>query len=245
MVLTGVMVLAGLLAGWGQRAIALRYAVPAGESPRQDCPSCGHPLVSRWWLPVPSGDLAGRCHACRRRLGAPPLLAGVISAAMLGALAARVHPGLVLAAACWLALCCVPLGFIDAAVQRLPDLLTAPAYGGTVALLLLAVLAGEDEHSLSRALLGGALLAAFCLVLALLSPSGMGLGDVKLAASLGTLLAWSGWRPLLAGTLAGFALAALYGIALLVTHRATRTQHIAFGPFLIAGSFAVFLAAVS
>ena len=27
-----------------------------------------------------------------------------------------------------------------------------------------------------------------------ISPSGMSLGDVKLAASLGTLLAWFGWR---------------------------------------------------
>jgi leader peptidase (prepilin peptidase)/N-methyltransferase len=241
-VLIGVLALAGLLAGWGQHAIAARYAVPAGQPPRQNCPSCGHRLASRWWLPVPSADLAGRCPACRQRTGPPPLAAGVISAVLLGALAARAHPGLVLAAACWLALCCVPLGFIDAAVHRLPDLLTAPAYGGTVVLLLVAAVAGGGTHTLIRALFGGAALAGLCLILTVLSPSGMGLGDVKLAAALGTLLAWSGWRALLGGTLAGFALAALYGIVLLVTHRATRKQHIAFGPFLIAGAFAVFLA---
>jgi leader peptidase (prepilin peptidase)/N-methyltransferase len=242
-VLIGVLALAGLLAGWGQRAIVIRYAVPAGQPPRQDCPSCGYQLVARRWLPVPSGDLAGRCPACRRRTGPPPLVAGVISAALLGALAARVHPGLVLAAACWLALCCVPLGFIDAAVHRLPDLLTAPAYAGTAALLLLAAVSGKDWHALVRALFGGAALAGLCLILTVLSPAGMGLGDVKLAASLGTLLAWPGWPGLLGGTLAGFALAALYGAVLLVTHQATRKQHIAFGPFLIAGAFAVFLAA--
>ena len=240
--LIGVLALAGLLAGWLQRAIVIRYAVPAGQPPCQNCPSCGLRLASRWLL-APSGDLAGRCPGCRHRLEPPPLLTGMISAVLLGALAARVHPGLVLAAACWLALCCVPLGFIDAAVHRLPDLLTAPAYGGTVTLLLAAAVAGEDWHALVRALFGGAALAGLCLILTVLSPSGMGLGDVKLAAALGTLLAWSGWRALLGGTLAGFALAALYGIVLLVTHRATRKQHIAFGPFLIAGAFAVLLAA--
>jgi leader peptidase (prepilin peptidase) / N-methyltransferase len=241
MVLIGLLALAGLVAGWGQHAIVARYAVPAGQPPRRNCPSCGHRLVSRRW-PVPMGDLAGRCPACGERTGPPPLLAGIISAVLLGALAARVHPGLVLAAACWLALCCVPLGFIDAAVHRLPDLLTAPAYGGTVVLLLLAAVAGEDWHALIRALFGGAALAGLCLILTVLSPSGMGLGDVKLAAGLGTLLAWYGWRALLGGTLAGFALAACYGVVLLVTHRATRKQHIAFGPFLIVGAFAVLLA---
>src|SRR5271163_2504978 len=49
-----------------------------------------------------------------------------------------VHPGLVLAAACWLGACAVPLAFIDAAARRLPDRLTIPAYAGTAALLLAA-----------------------------------------------------------------------------------------------------------
>ena len=49
-----------------------------------------------------------------------------------------------------------------------------------------------------------------------ISPSGMSPGDVKLAASLGTLLAWFGWRLLLAGGLAGLWLGALCAAALLV-----------------------------
>jgi hypothetical protein len=35
---------------------------------------------------------------------------------------------------------------------------------------------------------------------------------------------------------------AVYGVALLVSDRATRTQHIPFGPLMIAGAFAVILA---
>ena len=73
---------------------------------------------------------------------------GCVTAVLLGALAARVPAGsvagaLVLAAACWLAVCAVPLIFTDLAVSRLPDPLTAAAYAGTAVLLLLAAAAGD------------------------------------------------------------------------------------------------------
>jgi leader peptidase (prepilin peptidase)/N-methyltransferase len=172
----------------------------------------------------------------------PALAAGAVTAVLLGGLAARVHPyhsALVLAAACWLAACAVPLACTDLAVQRLPDPLTGAAYAGTVVLLLAAAAVGGTEGSWSalvRALLGGLALAGFYLLLMVISPSGMSLGDVKLAASLGTLLAWFGWRLLLAGGFAGFLLGGLYGIALLASGRATRKQPIPFGPFMIAGA---------
>jgi len=79
------------------------------------------------------------------------------------------------------------------------------------------------------------------LALLLISPAAMGLGDVKLALSLGTLLAWFGWRTLIAGGFAGFGLGGLFGVGLLVSGRATRKQHIAFGPFMILGAFLVIL----
>jgi leader peptidase (prepilin peptidase)/N-methyltransferase len=177
----------------------------------------------------------------------PALVAGAATAVLLGGLAARVHPYLVLAAACWLAACAVPLACTDFAVQRLPDPLTGAAYAGTVALLLAAATVGGPWSALGsaflRALLGGLALAGFYLLLMVISPSGMSLGDVKLAASLGTLLAWRSWRLLVLGGFAGFLLAAVCSIALLATHRATRKQHIPFGPFMIGGAFLVILAA--
>jgi leader peptidase (prepilin peptidase) / N-methyltransferase len=203
--------------------------------------------------------LSAQCPACGERAGPPPLAVAVSTAVLFGALAARVHPGLathvhpglVLAATCWLAACTVPLVFIDATVHRLPDALTVPAYAGTVVLLLVAAATASPETVgaadgrpwpvLLRAVLGGFALAGFYLVLLLVSPASMGLGDVKLAASLGTMLAWFGWRMLIAGGFAGFALAGLYGAALLVTHRATRKAEIPFGPFMIAGAFLVIL----
>jgi leader peptidase (prepilin peptidase)/N-methyltransferase len=170
----------------------------------------------------------------------PALVAGAATAILLGGLAARVHPALVLAAACWLAACAVPLAYADMAVQRLPDPLTGAAYAGTVVLLLLAAAVGGPWSALGpallRALLGGLALAGFYLLLILISPSGMSLGDVKLAASLGTLLAWFSWRLLIAGGFAGLGLGALAAGALLASRRVSRKHLIPFGPFMIAGA---------
>jgi leader peptidase (prepilin peptidase) / N-methyltransferase len=210
--LTGSLAAAGLLAGWPQRAAVVRLAVPDA------------------------------------RIWPDALVPGGVSAILLGALAARAPSGLVLAAACWLALCAVPLIFTDLAVSRLPDPLTAAAYAGTALLLLAATLAatpagpgsggpGASWAALLRALLGGLALAGFYLLLMIISPSGMSLGDVKLAASLGTLLAWFGWRTLIAGGAAGFLLGGLGGVVLLASRRAGRKQLIPFGPFMVAGAF--------
>jgi leader peptidase (prepilin peptidase) / N-methyltransferase len=171
----------------------------------------------------------------------PAWSAEVTSAVLLGLLAARIHPGLTLAAMCWLAVCAIPLGYVDAAVKRLPNLLTGSAFAGTAGLLLIASATGGHWSTLGRCLIGGVAFAAFCLVLAIISPSGMGLGDVKLAASLGAALAWLSWTALIAGIFAGFLLASGYGVALLVRGRANRKTQIPFGPFMIVGTFLVLL----
>jgi leader peptidase (prepilin peptidase)/N-methyltransferase len=210
-------------------------AVPPARGAAATAPPRRTALTALAALPVLPPT--GRCPACRARLGPPALSVEVSTAVLLGLLAARIHPGLVLAAACWLAVCTVPLAYIDVATRRLPDLLTGPAFAGTAALLLAAAAAGGHWSSLGRALLGGAAFAAFCLLLLIISPSGLGPGDVKLAASLGLALAWLGWGTLIAGALAGFLLAAGYGVALLARGRASRKTQLPFGPFMIASTF--------
>jgi leader peptidase (prepilin peptidase) / N-methyltransferase len=211
--LVAVLALAGLAIGWGLRTVVVRLAVPAGEPAQAGTP----PPPSRLAVEVPT-------------------------AVLLGLLAARIHPGLVLAAACWLAVCAVPLAWIDAAVQRLPDVLTVPAYAGTTGFLLLAAATGGHWHSMIRAAGGGLALAAAYLALVVVSRSAIGLGDAKLAAGLGTMLAWAGWPVLVAGTFAGFLLAFGYALGLLLLRRASWRQRIPFGPFMIAGAFLALLA---
>ena len=217
-------------------ASSAQSAPSARSAPSGSPPTVGRRLRGTSFLP-------GRCPSCRARIGPPPLALELCTAILLGALAARVHPGLVLAAACWLAVCAVALAWIDVAVQRLPDLLTALAYAGTVGLLVLAAATGGHWPDLLRAAGGGLALAAAFLALAVISRAAIGLGDAKLSASLGTMLAWSGWPTLVAGVFAGFLLAAVYGLGLLVSGRATRGHRIPFGPFMVAGAFLAVLAA--
>ena len=161
----------------------------------------------------------------------PPALA-------LAIVAARASSGWELAALAWLALIAVPLALIDVAVHRLPDPLTAAAFTGTLALLAVAALSGHQPGRLARAAIGAAILACFYLALWLIRPDGMGLGDAKLAASIGLVLGWTSWQALLTGTFAGFALAAVYGGVLIAAHRASRTSQLPLGPFILLGALA-------
>ena len=83
--------------------------------------------------------------------------------------------------------------------------------------------------------------SGFYLLLFLIRPSGMGLGDVKLAASTGAALGWLGWTALVAGTFLTFVLAAVYGLALLLLRRADRTSQLPLGPSIVAATLAAIL----
>ena len=102
----------------------------------------------------------------------------------------------------------VALAAIDIAVQRLPDLLTLPAYPILITLLAGAAIAGHDFAALLRALLGGLALAGAYLLLALARPGQLGGGDIKLAGVAGLALGWLGWPILIAGAALGFVLSA-------------------------------------
>ncbi|MER0243000.1 A24 family peptidase [Streptomyces sp. HSW2009] len=164
-----------------------------------------------------------------------PLLVGAC-ALTCAALAAAVGPRPELAV--WLLL--VPLGVllagVDLAVHRLPDVLTLPMAVGSAALLGGAALLPGAGGSWSRAVFGGLALGAAYFVLFLINPSGMGFGDVKLALTLGVALGWYGWDVLFLGAFTGLLLGAFYGVALVLTGRASRKAALAFGPFMIVGA---------
>jgi leader peptidase (prepilin peptidase)/N-methyltransferase len=71
----------------------------------------------------------------------------------------------------------------------------------------------------------------------LIRPDGMGGGDVKLAGLAGLHLGWLGWGPMAVGWLSGFLLGGVFGIALIVSGRATRRTALPFGPWLLAGAW--------
>ena len=147
-----------------------------------------------------------------------------------------------LAALAWLALLGIPLAVIDVRSRRLPDWLTLPAFAGVIALLGAGAVADQQYAHIGQAFLGAAALAGLYLALMVIRPGGMGLGDVKLAASVGAALTWAGWQALLAGTFLALVLAAVCGLALMAMGRATRGSQLPFGPFMLIGALVAVIA---
>jgi leader peptidase (prepilin peptidase)/N-methyltransferase len=173
-----------------------------------------------------------------RRYTRPPAtgVVTVTAAAVFALLASRVTAPLALVAFCWVAAVGVVLGFVDAALRRLPDRLTLPAYAGVLALLTADALARGRPAALGPPVLSGAATAFFYAVLILINPAGMGAGDAKLALSLGTVLGWLGGTVAFLGVLAGLLLASAYAVMALISHRISRRDHLAYGPFMLLGA---------
>ncbi|MBB2892575.1 prepilin peptidase [Flexivirga oryzae] len=171
------------------------------------------------------------------------LVALPVTALLVGHALTDTHSAGVAVAYC----CSLPvlaaLAAIDLDVHRLPDALTLPLV--PLAILIAAVCSAVtgEWFPLLRAVLAGVCLPAAYLVMVLASPggAGLGLGDVKLAAGLGVLLGRLSWSAVLAGTVSGFVLGGLWAAGLLLSRRATRHSHIAFGPFMIGGAIVALL----
>ena len=130
----------------------------------------------------------------------------------------------------------VLLAVVDLRHRLLPNRVVLPALAAGTALLLLPTAAEGAWGALLRAVLGAAALFAVYLALALVSPGGLGMGDVKLAALLGLYLGWLGWPAVVLGALAGFVVQAVVALALLATRRIGLRGELPFGPAMLAGA---------
>ncbi len=200
--------------------------------PGSACPACGHQITALENIPVLSWlVLGGKCSNCKTPISARyplvELLTGLLSAWMVWTFGS----GLAGAAAllfCWLL---IAMTFIDLDTQLLPDDLTY--------LLLWAGLLVNLNATfvpLHDAVIGA---AAGYLVLWLVywafklatGREGMGYGDFKLLAALGT---WLGWTMLPLIILLSSIVGAVVGIGLIVFKSHGRENPIPFGPYLAA-----------
>jgi len=214
------------------RSVIFRMSVPSGSPDRTACPHCGTAVTG--WRVI-------RCGHCRGHLGTPVLLE-LVTAAVLALLFVRFGGEPDVLAFGFLGALGVALSAIDIAVHRLPDRLTLPAYPVLVALLAVPAVTGHHSGALARALLAGVALALGYLLLAVLRPGQLGLGDVKLAGLAGLALGWLGWPTLVLGAALGFVLCAVASLALLAARRISLRSAICFGPFLLGGAMLAMLA---
>jgi leader peptidase (prepilin peptidase) / N-methyltransferase len=127
----------------------------------------------------------------------------------------------------------IVLSVIDLDSRRLPNRIVLPSAG----LVLAARLASTPEHW--KAWIGASLGAFACfLVLALIYPAGLGMGDVKLALLLGAALGGAVLPALLVGALA----AGVAGVVVLARQGlGARRRALPFGPFLAFGAITILL----
>ncbi len=230
------------------------YRVPRGMSvvkPRSACGSCGHEIRSYDNIPLISWlVLRGRCRDCGARISVRYPLVELAGAAFFVLVAVRFLPvvfaagsGLAATAAVaqlvaflYLAAISLALAIIDLETRRLPNEIVLPAYIVGAVLLTIAAAASGAWPALLTAGIGALVIGGVYLILALIRPGGIGMGDVKLAGVLGLFLGWLGWGPLAVGGIAGFVLGGLFGLALILAGRGRKTA-IAFGPWMLAGAW--------
>jgi leader peptidase (prepilin peptidase) / N-methyltransferase len=229
--------LGGLIAG--SFVTVVGHRVPRGESivgPRSRCTTCGAQIAAYDNVPVASWViLRGRSRCCGERISAryplTELGLGVLYAATVALLwgdGGEIALGLVFVTML------VAVTLTDLEQRIIPNrILLVSAVAGA------AIAAVADPGSLPERAAAAAAAGGLLFLAALAYPKGMGLGDVKLAATMGIFLGRNVAPAILVALLAG----SLVGLAMIARDgAAARKRAIPFGPFLALGGVVGLLA---
>lgn len=231
---------AGVLGAiFGSFLNVVTHRLPRRESlvaPASHCVACGATIKPYDNIPVLSWLLLrGRCRSCGVHISAryPLIEAGTAALCVAVVLVKSSAADIVLGLAMVLLL--VPAAAIDLEHKRIPNLITLPGCIVAIALGLAFDASGEPVRLLAGLGAGGAFL-----IVTLISPRGMGMGDVKLATMIGLFLG-SAVIPailiaLLAGVLVGGVVIARVGVS------KGRKTAVPFGPFLALGALVALFA---
>ncbi|SEP58621.1 leader peptidase (prepilin peptidase) / N-methyltransferase [Arthrobacter sp. OV608] len=141
----------------------------------------------------------------------------------------------------FLAVVGVQLARIDISLHLLPNPLVLMLLAGGLLLFITPAILNQYADDLLRALAGAVILFGSYLILGLISPRSIGMGDVKLAAPIGLYLGYLGWSQLLYGGLLGFILNGLVTAALLNRKGRKTVAEVAHGPSMLGATAAVTL----
>ncbi len=223
---------------YGSFLTVVVYRVPRRLSivaPRSACPGCGAQIRARDNVPVVSWLLLrGRCRDCGTRIPARyPITELATTGLAVGAAVAFTDLYVAATAAIFLGLL-LALALIDLEHRILPNAIVYPAFAGFALAIVIGWLIGSPVDPL-RGAIGALAFGGALFVVAMVSPAGMGGGDVKLAAYIGLVLGSLGLRYV--GVAAGLAI--LGGgagalVALATGH--SRKTAMPFGPFLAGGA---------
>lgn len=229
--------LGGLAAG--SFATAVAHRVPRGVSvagPRSMCPTCGAQIAAYDNLPVLSWVLLrGRARCCGSRISARYPLTELSVGALFAAtvLVFRHQPAEAVIGLVFVTMLAT-VTLTDLEQRIIPNKVLIVGAAICLAIAVPTDPGGLAERAIAAVAAGGAL---FLVVLAY--PAGMGMGDVKLVATMGLFLGWAVAPAILVALLAG----SFVGLMLIARHGSrARKMAIPFGPFLALGGIVGLLA---
>jgi leader peptidase (prepilin peptidase)/N-methyltransferase len=212
--------------------------VPKKESivsPRSRCPHCGAEIRNRDNVPVLSWLLLrGRCRSCGARVSVRyPLLEAGTGASFAGV--AIVYPRVyVIAMLCAFCAVMLAVGAIDLEHRIIPNRITYPAFPVFAVAIVVGWALSQDLDPV-RAGIGALAYGGAFLLIAIVAPRGLGMGDVKLTGLIGLVMGSLGLRYVGVAAGAAILLGGLGGVLALLGGRG-RKSAIPFGPFLAAGA---------
>jgi leader peptidase (prepilin peptidase)/N-methyltransferase len=227
----------GLMIGSFLNVVA--YRLPRGESlvkPGSHCTTCGEPVKPWDNIPLLSWlVLRGRCRGCGESISARYPLIELITGVTFAVIALVNGVDLDLLVELPFAAMLIAVAGIDLEHRIVPNKILLP-----MAVWGVGATAFVDASALPGALIAGAAAFTFLLVVALVHPKGMGMGDVKLVGVMGIYLGVSIAPALLIGFLSG----TVVGIAIMAKHGAAdgRKRGVPFAPFLALGGLVGLLA---
>ena len=135
----------------------------------------------------------------------------------------------------------VALSVVDLREKRIPNAILLAAAPVVLALSVADAGVTGRWDAVLWALLGAVGLFAIYLGLALLAPSGIGMGDVKLAALIGFVLGGAGWGTWLLGFSAGVLIGGLAAAITLLARRRGPSGTLPYGPAMVLGTLVALL----
>ncbi len=207
------------------------YRIPRGMSvirPRSICPACRAKIPFYDNIPVISYIiLRGRCRQCKAKIPYTYPAIEIVTAMMFLANYYYFGRSLQLLSGIILVSALIAVSAIDIQFKIIPNAITWP-----MAVVGLALSIISDPLRWWFPLAFGAGAFAFMLIIHLIYPRGMGMGDVKLALMVGTFLTSS----VIPALFIGFLLGSVYGLAMILAKKKKLKQTIPFGPFIALGS---------
>ncbi|AGB41723.1 prepilin signal peptidase PulO-like peptidase [Halobacteroides halobius DSM 5150] len=213
----------------------LIYRLPQGEGvavSRSYCPKCKTKLAALDLVPVLSYLLLrGRCRYCNTKVSRQYPLVELVTGGLVVGLFQQYHLSSQFMTYSLLVALLIVASVIDFKLMIIPNKIT---YLGIISGLLASVV--FNHISVRASLLGLLIPAGLLLIIALVG--GMGLGDVKLVAMIGSFI---GLRDTLVGIFFGSLIGSILGVGLISLGIKNRKSRIPFGPFIAIGTILVLL----